>query len=480
MAAAVDRPDLECSTALHSETSHDRSDVDMRSSDDDEEGVRACEASTQHASTLASNAYCSLGCGRRIIGKRDSRAHGDGRAHSTCIRAAEKRPASLKRRQQRSPSPPPARRESSRRRHEAASAMASLSAVVAEFQNSNSFTAVEPEPATASLLEPPAAAASAAPSIITSNPPEPSDVRLPHSKLAEPLNSEHYRAHPDEMMKAYGYAMLDPTTASTTMAKKIAELELDDLMRPDHPHRFSVISGNVRQVNLTSAAQYFTRADQNDWETIMAEAFRRCGLEQEASGLHLVATKALDAKPGDGEQPVHFDSADAWAASDRFSVILVCSTGTHTTAMPRFCAPTEFPWKSADDVPQRDLQRVCHLLDAEWYHRVRAKIGTIIIFRESVPHHGTRNPKKTGNRRVLFSMWSSKKGSSQDDYQEYPWMTVAKAYGADSIETAHSLVAHAQHRPIERMDGPTHKAYTDCLRHHRLVKEFNAASESKH
>ena len=280
-------------------------------------------------------------------------------------------------------------------------------------------------------------------------------------------------------MKAYDYAMLDPTADSTKLAEKVATLDLSDLMRLDLPHRFSVIAGDVRQVNLTSAILQFTRADLRAWEDIMTEAFRRCGLEQEASGLHLVATKALDAEPDRGEQPVHFDSADAWAASDRFSVILVCSKGTHTTAMPRFRTSTQFPWKSADDVPPDDLQQVCHLLDAEWYHRVGAKIGTIIIFRESVPHHGTRNPRKQGNRRVLFSMWSSKKDSSQDDYQEYPWMTIAKAYGANSIETAHALVAYAQHHPIERMDDRTQVAYVDCLRQHRLKGKFDAASKSK-
>lgn len=478
MAAAADHPDLERITPQRSVTADDRSNIDLRGSDDGGDPVRGCGRPLQH-STLAANAYCTLGCGRRIIGTKGSRPSGNGRAHITCIDRAAPRQARDKERKLRAPSPPASPREPSRRRRndvDAAAAMASLSGVVAEFQHSDSHSTVESESASTSAIDQPVAApATAAAASISREFIEDSSEALPHSKHSAPLSSMELLAHPERMMKLYGFALLAPTVESKAMADRISKIDLEALKRGDSSHRHSVISGDVEQVDLRQASSVFSRADQTAWDEVTLEAFRRCGLEEETKLLHRVATKVLDAKPGNGEQTVHFDSADGWSATDSFSVILVCAKGTDTTALPRFCAAAEFPWARDDTVPTRDLQRVCHLLEAEWYHRVRAGMGAILVFRESVPHHGTRNPKSSGNRRVLFSMWSPRKESDQDEYQLYPWMVIAQAYGVSSVETAEALVKYAEHSPIQRMDQNTRIQYEDCLRKHRLLTKYRSS-----
>jgi hypothetical protein len=344
---------------------------------------------------------------------------------------------------------------------------------VAVFSNSHSNTTVESEPASSDFAQPTASSsATAAPATIDM---EIESDLLHHSKDATPLKSKALLRHPARMMGAYGYALIQPSDASTSMAEKLRSMDISSLKRDDKSHLFSVISGDVSQFNLTATRELFTRENMTAWDAIMKDAFAQCNLSEETRTLHRVATKLLEAPPGAGEQVVHFDSENGWTATNQFSALLICSSGVDTTAMPRYAAHTEFP-KLLNPHP-RDLQKVFHLLDPEWFHRVKAKKGQILIFRESVPHHGTRNPKDVGNRRVLFSMWSPQKNVDQDEYQMYPWMVAAKAFGTNSIETAKMLVANAKHQPLERMDPKSFDEYTACLRQHSLTKVYAAASK---
>lgn len=246
MAAVADLPKLERFTAHHSETSSNHSDVDMRSSDEGGEPVQGCDDALP-ASTLPSNAYCSLGCGGRIIGTKGSRPRNNGRAHVTCIDRAASRPPVDKKRKLRAPSPPPGPRKPSNRRQLAAQAMASLSAVVAELKNSDSSTALEFNSVSTSGFEQPTASTSeSSPSSelqpSDSDPcPEPSvSDLLPHSKHSEPLKSKTLRANPKRMMKAYHFAILEPTDASLKMAEMIEAMDLSS-RDPDRSYRIRAL-----------------------------------------------------------------------------------------------------------------------------------------------------------------------------------------------------------------------------------------------
>jgi hypothetical protein len=442
----------------------------MSSSGDDVEPVQACTEMTQHGNRDR-NKRCTGGCSKRIIGTKGSCPTATGRSCRPCFEAAVPRSPSRKKRRLRPPSPPAPHRERPPRNQNAtataaASAMVTLSAVVAT-KNSHSDTVVEPELASTSGFASAVAAAAGSPA----------SSALPHSKYSEPLKSRALLEEPAHMMSAYGYALIGASVKSIEMAEKIQSLDVSRLMREDRPNQFSVISGGVSQFNLASVPALFTREDKTMLDAIIADAFGQCGLSDQTCTLHRVATKLLEAAPGEGEQVPHFDQTDAWTAVDRFSAILICSSGTDTTAMPRYCAPSEFPWKSVDDVASRDLQKVCHLLEPEWYHRVRATKGQVLIFPESIPHHGTCNTREAGNRRVLFSMWSPEKRTDQDEYQMYPWMVNAQAYGADSIETAQSLVSNARHQPLDRMDPISRREYAHCLTKHRLRQAYDIASK---
>lgn len=108
-----------------------------------------------------------------------------------------------------------------------------------------------------------------------------------------------------------------------------------------------------------------------------------------------VAQKLLVASPRKGAQVVHWDSIDGWMVRDRLSILLYCTDGCRSTALPRFSTRREFHW-TEEPVARYELQQKAHLLDSDWYHSVTTTAGQVLIFRDSVPHFGTQ--RSDGNR----------------------------------------------------------------------------------
>jgi hypothetical protein len=208
----------------------------------------------------------------------------------------------------------------------------------------------------------------------------------------------------------------------------------------------SEIAGKVRQTDLSAAADFAPIRAQ--WQALVREAAASVGVATDQ--LHVVDQKLLVAPPnpkGGLDQPVHWDCARDAAAATKFSCLLFCSTGSFSTALPRFGANSALSFSHDPAV----MRSVAHLLRPQEYDSVPAFPGDIIFFRQSTPHYGVKNSCPKGERVLLFSMLSPSPASGQDERQVFPWLFIGAAFGWESKEFAQALVGHKAHGPVERI-----------------------------
>lgn len=263
----------------------------------------------------------------------------------------------------------------------------------------------------------------------------------------------------------FGYARIPASLASQELAWTISSL--------NHALRGGTrISGGVRQVDLERALQQQQLAEiMEEWTALVKATALSLGIDA-AAEMFVVDTKVLIAAPGVGQQAVHFDSARARASAEKYSCILFCSNGTHSTALPRF--PSNPKLSFSDN--KKQMASVASLLHASQYESLPAMPGDIIFFRHSTPHYGVRNEGKKGDRLVLFSILSSSNENRQDELQVYPWLYIRHAFGENSKEFAQSLVDNKEHHPVQRMfkeEGKiVHQACINCLSKWGLLDSY--------
>jgi hypothetical protein len=142
-----------------------------------------------------------------------------------------------------------------------------------------------------------------------------------------------------------------------------------------------------------------------------------------------------------------------------FSILLYCSPGVHSTALPTF-GKSEFvlpQFDSSDTILNGADMRKC-IENGYWeedrYQRMDVSVGDIGIFSHGIPHKGTRNPTSLA-RISLFSILTPFDEKNQDEYQLYRWMYFEKAYGGTSREMAEAVYHGRDHHPLERFGiGP--------------------------
>jgi hypothetical protein len=240
------------------------------------------------------------------------------------------------------------------------------------------------------------------------------------------------------LFEQFGHVILPATDASRTLAWHI--------MRLSRRAPGLEISGKVRQMDLSSDADFAALREQ--WETLVREAAASLGVNVEQ--LHVVDPKLLVAPPNPKsglDQPVHWDCARDAAAASKFSCLLICSTGSFSTALPRFEANAALS-SSHDPAAMRS---VAHLLFPQEYESVPVSAGDMIFFRQSTPHYGVKNSCPQGDRVVLFSILSPSTAPGQDEHQVMPWLFIGSAFGWDSKEFAQALVDYKAHGPVERI-----------------------------
>jgi hypothetical protein len=198
--------------------------------------------------------------------------------------------------------------------------------------------------------------------------------------------------HPRLMFELFGFALLRATSASAGLAWRLMQL------RPMAPIE---IAGRVNQQDLTQHAE-FQRDGQlfHQWEEILHASAKCLGVA--TAPLHVVAPKQLVAEMDKGQQAIHWDSYEGHlTANEKLSCIMYCSSGSHSTAMPRFQPQHLRPGRNP-----AAMRAAAYLLDPEWYHSVPVMPGDIMIFRQSIPHFGVRN-RALSSRVALFSMLST-------------------------------------------------------------------------
>lgn len=182
-------------------------------------------------------------------------------------------------------------------------------------------------------------------------------------------------------------------------------------IRPEE-HDATEIQGQVTQHDLTQLDEFEQNTEfYREWEKLVRQTVSSLGLSH--TDLHLVSPKLLMAQTDQGQQTVHWDDIMGYLSPEaKLSVILYCSSGSSSTAMPRFPS-NQFP---SDDTDTAALRAASHLLDVEWYHSVPVFAGDMMVFKQSTPHFGVYNLSQS-TRIVLFSMMSPEKGAEQDEYQ---------------------------------------------------------------
>jgi hypothetical protein len=307
---------------------------------------------------------------------------------------------------------------------------------------SSAFTAAEP------VEPPPAAAASAAPG----------------GQSLEVVQSESaYNASPiRKQFSDFGYARVPPTSASCKFAWKVLQQSQRAEKEP--------IAGHVKQLVLPALTKDGELG--MEWDALVRATATVVGID--VAELFVVDTKLLIAPPKKGKQPVHWDTARTRDAAVKYSIILFCSNGCYSTALPTFPANDDLSF--SDDSTK--MKAVAQLIDDGCYESQPVESGAIVIFRQSTPHFGVANTMPQGNRVVLFSMLSPLNQWGQDQKQVMPWLYVGYAFGWESRQFAQALVTSKEHSALEKVERDqgkaNHQIALACLRRWGLEKAYFA------
>jgi hypothetical protein len=268
------------------------------------------------------------------------------------------------------------------------------------------------------------------------------------------------------MFEQYGYALIPSTSLSTAFVFSL--LEVDVALDSSQS-----ISGNVRQYDLLKAAA-FTDKLQVAWKDLVFTTTASVGLSAALSTTHrLTSPKLLVASPHQGLQAIHWDDATAYqGGQSKLTFILYCSSGTYSTAMPRF-PPHLLHWApEEEDIPAMQLQS--YLLDYKYFHSVLVKSGDMMVFWQNTPHFGVQNRCSLNNRITLFSMLTPtiRSETTDDEYQFFRWMYMAEAFGDTSREFALALVDDKHQNPLGRYEEEDYEQAIDCLKRHGLYQSY--------
>jgi hypothetical protein len=277
--------------------------------------------------------------------------------------------------------------------------------------------------------------------------------RLEHSSLLD------LKPHQFETFQSHGFLRLKGFALSRDIAWKIVAY------RPRGGGED--IAGKVKQ--HAASTQPLAEA-LKEWNTLLHNITTALGIDSAA--LHMVDPKVLVAKVGHGLQSVHWDGARDESSRDKFSGILICSSGHNGTALPTFPADEHL---SFSNDPTK-MQDVAHLLDSEHYASEPVHAGDIIFFRQSTPHFGVKNESSKDDRVVLFSMLSKSQEPDQDANQTFPWGFIGQAYGWDSQRFAEALVEGREFSPLSRMEPAERAAARTCLQRRGLLHQYNGTA----
>lgn len=327
--------------------------------------------------------------------KKNSRPHGDGRAHQACIkrheRGAETRP--------------------SKKRH---------------LSSADLSTTVTHDQTTEVLL---AAIAS---------------TRDLEAALSPTVLVEATKTYDDPLLRIqqlsrFRLVRVPATDVSRELAWQVLQL---------HPGSRDEISGGVQQSTPNELTQASIHELKVNLEKLVRSRATEAGVK-DVDKMFVVDTKLLSAAPKHGDQFPHWDHERGAKAARMYTFLLCCTNGCFSTALPTY----EFDERLAYSNDPEVMRQVAHRVSdtPENLHSAPIGVGECILFQQTLVHKGVANRLKQGYRQHLFCVLSDTPEWGQDQQQVSPWLFVAGAFGWESVEFGASLHENAKHNPIGRI-----------------------------
>lgn len=272
-----------------------------------------------------------------------------------------------------------------------------------------------------------------------------------------------------------------------SFAEKVLRVDLSKKSRNGRP---LTIAGKVDQHKLANYTDW-TPEMRVEWDSIVREFAAEVGLSSAiVQGHHVVSDTLLVADQNNGEQHPHLDAdLGAEKLENTFSVVLYCTDFVESTAMPvfsksEFAVPEYEPGTSiVTDESKAAMKKTveANLFERSAYHTIQVQAGDMMIFAQSTPHFGTKNPLSS-RRIAVFSILSPSKEDGQDDFQLFRWLYVERCFGIGSAMLAKVLYLERKHDPMGHCpatpDGRRTKAdFMSTLLQWRYIT-INAAATS--
>jgi hypothetical protein len=265
-----------------------------------------------------------------------------------------------------------------------------------------------------------------------------------------------------------GAAVIRATAASIKLVMQAQQLQMYIEQSPPKglDALQSIIAGEVLQTQLLEIN------NEQSWNSlatgcvellheIALDALRKHGFHKLAAKGKWTGAKMLIAEPGQGDQPIHFDSP-LWdnAASDSCVVtVLLYVSDCAGPKLPRYDCNrflTNTPHFS------EAMQRDARLLLGDCFVTVDARAGDMVLFTHNTPHAGSAcSPNSKVNRAVLFDMITLKPKAIDAEAQYFCWAFMRDAFGNDSLPYRHCLRQNIQHSPVEREDKASNEEKAD-------------------
>lgn len=328
--------------------------------------------------------------------KKNSRPHGDGRAHQACIkrheRGAETRP--------------------SKKRH---LSPADLSTTVTHDQTTEVLLA-----AIASTRDLEAA--------------------LSPTVLVEATKTYDDSLLRIQQLSRFGLVRLPATDVSRDLAWQALQL---------HSGNREQIAGGVVQSTLNELTQVSTHQLKAAFEELVRSRATEAGVK-DVDKMFVVDIKLLSAAPKHGDQFPHWDYERGAKAARMYTFLLCCTNGCYSTALPTYEFDEDLAYSDDPEVMRKVAHRVSD--KPENLHSAPIGVGECILFQQTLVHKGVANRMHCGHRQLLFCVLSDTPEWGQDKQQVPPWLFVAGAFGWKSVEFGASLHENAKHSPIDRIE----------------------------
>ena len=191
----------------------------------------------------------------------------------------------------------------------------------------------------------------------------------------------------------------------------------------------------------------------------------RCGVDTDSYKWN--GAKLLQAKKGKGQQALHWDSGK-WSAHPGISCLLYLSDGEYSARFPRGAHDDIHPRYRAEKIRPNAWQ-----LMEDFFHSVPVEVGTIVVFKHSVPHGGSAARGK--ERIVLFDelSWRKKVPNKERDRQYFIWNWARDVFGRNSEE---EMALIERHQKLVGCDPLRHEEKEDK---ERILKELQRRAANR-